>query len=77
MAGAEAICSAIRTGLRISSVYAMFASNFAVRMVTRLARQPEETLATGVMLAGLGTRQQGQTRGRAPTHVGDTTHGRM
>ena len=63
MVGAEAICFAVCVGLRISSVCAMFVSNFDVRMIRCLVREPEETLAMGVMLAGLGTRQQGQTRG--------------
>lgn len=74
MVGAEAICSAVCICLRISSVYAMFVSSFGVRMIKCLAREPEETLAMGVMLAGLGTRQQGQTRGLVPTQLCDTTH---
>lgn len=75
--GAEAICFAVCIGLRISFGYVMFVSNFVARMMRRLAREPEETLATGVTLAGLGTRQEGQTRGLPPNHVGDATCGHL
>lgn len=67
MVGAEASCFAVCVGLRISSVCATFVSNSGVRMVRCLAREPEETSAMGVTLAGLGTRQQGQARGLPPT----------
>lgn len=64
MVGTEARLGdcAVHIGVRISSVCAMFVSSFGVRMIRSPARETEETLATGIVFPGLGTRQQGQTR---------------
>ena len=66
MVGTEAISFSVYVDLRITSVCSMFVSDFGVRMLRCLAREPEKTLAMGIMLVGPGTRQQGQTRGLRP-----------